>query len=376
MRAHVSVFAIVVTMLFVTACGAADTPVPAIVPSVTPTFVPVAPVPTFTALPPGVTVVASLTLPAPTATGAAAPAATAAATSVSAAPLPTQTARATGTPGGASVVPYFGVLGAADGQLASPRGLAVATDGVYVVERDNARVQKFTPQGAFVWKAGSNGGSNGQLSGPLGIAVNGGRVYVADTNNRRIAVFDAANGKFLKNIGQGGNDLNQLLAPVAVAFDSEGKMFVADSGNRRIQVYAKDETPARMIAGASGREDAFGTLGPGGVIVDGQNTVWASDPSNHRLMQFDFNGKYVRQIGSPPDMPVQMQSPMGLALDSAGQVYAADPPARQIFIFGADGELAGAHSSDLLLEPSYVAVDSSGRLYVVDTASLRVVLIK
>ena len=376
MRDYASVLVVVVTLLFVSACGAADTPVPTIAPSITPTFVPVAPVPTFTALPPGVTVVASLTLPAPTATGAAASAATIPATSGAATPAPTQAARTTATPSGASVVPYFGVLGAADGQLASPRGIAITADGVYVVEHDNARVQKFTPQGALVWKAGSNGAGDGQLSGPLGIAVNSGRVVVADTNNRRIVVFDAANGKFLKNIGQGGNDLNQLLAPVAVAFDSEGKMFVADSGNRRIQVYAKDETPARMIAGASGREDAFGSLGPGGIVVDRQNTVWASDPSNHRLMQFDFNGKYVKQIGSPPDMPVPMQSPMGLALDAAGQVYAADPLAKQVFVVGADGELAGARSSDLLLEPAYVAVDASGLLYVVDTASLRVVLIK
>lgn len=376
MRVYASAFIVVISMLFVAACGAADAPVPTIVPSVTPTFVPVAPVPTFTALPPGVTVVAALTLPAPTATGAAASAATTAATSLAATPAPTQAVRTTGTPNAASLIPYFGVLGAAEGQLASPRGIALTADGVYVVEHDNARVQKFTPQGALVWKAGSNGAGDGQLSAPLGIAVNSGRVYVADTNNRRIAVFDAANGKFVKNIGQGGNDLNQLLAPVAVAFDSEGKMFVADSGNRRIQVYAKDETPARMIAGASGREDAFGSLGPGGIVVDGQNTVWASDPSNHRLMQFDFNGKYVKQIGSPPDMPVQMQSPLGLALDSAGRVYAADTLAKQVFVFGADGELAGARSSDLLLEPAYVAVDAAGLLYVVDTASLRVVLIK
>ena len=292
-----------------------------------------------------------------------------------AAPTPTPAAT-TPAAGGATAVPYFGVLGAAEGQISSPRGVVVAADGVYIVERDNARVQKFTTQGALVWKTGSTGAGDGQLSAPVGLAVNGGSVYVADTNNRRVAVFDAASGKFIKNIGQGGNDLNQLLAPVAVAFDVDGKMFVADSGNRRVQVYEKDGVPARMIAGAAGSADSFGSLGPGGVVVDAKNTVWASDPSNHRLMQFDFNGKFIKQISSPPDMPVQMQSPLGLASDATGQVYAADSVARQVYVFSAAGEPTGARSSQLLQEPSYVAVDSSGMLYVVDTVSLRVVLVK
>ena len=237
-------------------------------------------------------------------------------------------------------------------------------------------MQKFDLQGTPIWKAGSNGAGDGQLSAPGGPALYNGHLYVADTNNRRIAVFDAANGAFVKNIGQGGTDANQLAAPVAVAFDSAGKMFVADSANKRIQVYDRDESPVRMIAGASGREDAFGTLGPGGVIVDAKDTVWASDPSNHRLMQFDFNGKYFAQVAAPIDAPSKLDGPIGVALDRNGKIYVADPAARQVFIFNADATLAGTRSAaNLLIEPTFVAVDASTTIYVADAATLRVVVL-
>ena len=78
-----------------------------------------------------------------------------------------------------------------EGQFGWPGALAVDNSGnVYVAEFGNHRMQKFTSDGRFIAKWGSRGGGDGQFFGPMGLAVeNSGSVYVADTLNNRIQKF-------------------------------------------------------------------------------------------------------------------------------------------------------------------------------------------
>jgi len=103
---------------------------------------------------------------------------------------PAATPRPRPTPTPLPRVIAFGHYGSASGELAAPSGVAVTSDAVFVAERDNHRVQRFTLQGQFVWQAGSAGSAPGQLSSPTGIAAFNGLLYVADTNNHRIQVVD------------------------------------------------------------------------------------------------------------------------------------------------------------------------------------------
>jgi len=81
--------------------------------------------------------------------------------------------------------------GSGDGQFDSPDGVAVAPDGsVYVADRYDNRIQKFTSEGVFVTKWGTYGTGHGQFSWPNDVAVApDGSVYVADTGNHRIQRF-------------------------------------------------------------------------------------------------------------------------------------------------------------------------------------------
>ena len=67
----------------------------------------------------------------------------------------------------------------------------MAPDGnVYVAQWGNNSIQKFTSEGVFVSKWGTEGAGDGQFDYPVAVAVaSDGSVYVADSDNNRIQKF-------------------------------------------------------------------------------------------------------------------------------------------------------------------------------------------
>jgi len=79
----------------------------------------------------------------------------------------------------------------ANGHFRQPTGVAVDASGrVFVVDRENNRVQEFSAGGTFLAKWGMRGVGPGEFAQPTAIAVScNGTVYVADTHNNRVQSF-------------------------------------------------------------------------------------------------------------------------------------------------------------------------------------------
>ena len=96
----------------------------------------------------------------------------------------------------------------------------IAVDGrenIYALGTFNNAVFKFTREGKFVSRFGSDGDERGQFRAPSAIAVDGqGRVYVSDFKG--IQVFDA-DGRYLDTIKVQG-------AASGMAFNDKGELFV------------------------------------------------------------------------------------------------------------------------------------------------------
>src|SRR4051812_45238602 len=89
----------------------------------------------------------------------------------------------------------WGTVGNDDGQFALPDGIGVDNAGtVWVADRDNNRVQRFTSNGRFrefkALRRQHRSDLPGRLNLPYDVAPDAlGNVYVADTQNHRIQEF-------------------------------------------------------------------------------------------------------------------------------------------------------------------------------------------
>ncbi len=145
----------------------------------------------------------------------------------------------------------WGEPGDGPGQFHVPHGLAVDRQGmVYVADRENSRLQMFSPEGEYV-------GEWTDVARPCDLAIDAaGRVYVAELGYQagrwpgwgpppvgatggRVSIFDSA-GKVLARFGGGLNPTaaGDFFAPHDIWLDSRGNFYVAEvvrsaSGNKR-----------------------------------------------------------------------------------------------------------------------------------------------
>jgi len=122
-----------------------------------------------------------------------------------------------------------GQAGSGPARFNGPTDVAVGPSGsIYVADGyGNARVVKFSPEGAFLMEWGGRGAAPGQFDVPHGIAIDEhGQIYVADRGNARIQVFDGA-GRVLRQIS--GPEIGR---PWAVDLGADGTLYVVDGGDQ------------------------------------------------------------------------------------------------------------------------------------------------
>jgi DNA-binding beta-propeller fold protein YncE len=113
---------------------------------------------------------------------------------------------------------------------------------------------------------------------------------------------------------------------------------------------------------------------PTGIVIDLSNNVYVSDmdfenccnPLHHTVQKFMNDGSFITKWGGNG----AFINPMGIAIDSLGNVYVADQVHQRIAKFTSDGTFIKDWGSGF--NPTDIAIDSSDNVYVTEMYDSRI----
>ncbi len=276
----------------------------------------------------------------------------------------------------------------------APAGAGLAADGsLYVLENWGYRLTKQDAAGQPLWsvgQAGVPGSGNARLGalyqGPQGsMAIDAsGRVYLPDTGNHRVQVFNA-DGSFSRSFGSQGAGNSQFSCPSGVAISPlTGDILVVDTCNERVQRFdsAWNYRQTLGVTGVPGASERHFNS-PAGVAVDAAGAVYVADTDNYRVQKCVLAAGAYACTTFAGETGLFSSSfdhlhPVSVAVDSAGRVAVVDQRNSRVQVFDRLGNylttiggLWGPESGNLRL-PTTVQVDQAGVLVVADQENQRV----
>ncbi len=296
-----------------------------------------------------------------------------------------------------------------------PWGIAVSPTGnKYISDFSDNRIRKVSTTGVISTLAGTGtGGYSGdagaavsaKINSPRGLALDvAGNLYIADQNNhviRRVTpsgIISTFAGTGVSGYtGDGGSALGARLSyPQAVAVDRNGNILITD-----LNYVVRKVNSSGIISTIAGTAGISGYTGDGGaataatfatpygICTDTAGNIYVADNGNHVIRRINSAGIISTYCGNGTPgytgdggaaIAAQLNYPMGVVADSAGNLYIGDESnnvVRHITRAGIISTLAGTgvsgYSGDRgmailakLSLPTGVSCDGQGNVYVVD----------
>jgi uncharacterized protein (TIGR03437 family) len=259
--------------------------------------------------------------------------------------------------------------------------------------------------------------TSAKLNNPISVVLDGsGNLFIADQVNHRIRrVGTDGNITTIAGKETSGYDSAATVAatsalnyPCGVAVDRSGNIYIADSVNNIIRKITGTAISTIVGTGVAGNTqdadltDKVFTVAknaeislPTGIVVDSAGVIYFSDSNNHIIRKVTTDGNLITVAGTGaagifgdggPATAAKLNHPIGLALDSAGNLYVADQMNNRIRKISSTGIITtvagtglpgysgngGPATSAQLRYPSGVAVDASGNIFIADTSNSRI----
>ncbi len=305
---------------------------------------------------------------------------------------------------------------ATSAQLCYPNGLAFDGDGnLLIADTQNNRIREVVKAtGQITTIAGSN------LSLPYGLAVDAQGNIIFTEVGERVRELVKSTGEIItlagtgvygdsgSNIPAASANLSELLG---VAVDKDGNIFFADNENDKIREVVKATGNLVTVAGGP-RDPAYAYLSqyngdgipatsatltlPRSVVIDDSGNLFIADTFNHRVREvLRATGQVITVVGtgaagytgdSIPASDARFNQPSGVAVDGSGNIFVADTGNGRIReIVQGTGEIitvAGtgirSYNGDNILataaniDPQGLAIDALGNIFIADVQNNRI----
>ncbi|HSZ01673.1 MAG TPA: hypothetical protein VK788_19405 [Terriglobales bacterium] len=286
---------------------------------------------------------------------------------------------------------------ATSANLNFPRSMTFDSSGnLYIADTANHRVREVNTSGTISTFAGNGlagfSGDGGaatlaKIGNPKGLAFRGGKIYIGNAGLSRIrtvtirtGIINTFAGSFPGYDGDGNALLSSLFAgPTGLLFDAKGKLVVVDSLNQRVR---RASSVMTTIAGGAIRDGSAATsaalVEPEAIAFDKSGNYYIADAAGNRIRKVSTSGTISTVAGTGVSgysgdggkaTSATLWYPLGVALDSSGNLYIADDFNGVVRKVNTSGIISTFATNAGFSGLGAMTTDSSNNLYVVDQTS-------
>jgi len=256
------------------------------------------------------------------------------------------------------------------GGLDRPNNIAIDGAGdAWITSSDSSATSVVELSSAGAILSGTSGYAGGGLNAPWGIAIDtSGNAWVANYTGNSVTELSGS-GSILS--GAGGYTSNDMSAPNAIALDATGNAWITNSGGHSVTELSSVGT---VLSGTNGYVSPDFS-GPASVAIDVSGNVWVPNKWDSSISEFSNAGVVLSGIGYTGN---GVYAPRALAIDSSGNAWIANQNGYGSFGWGSITEISqsgstlsgsGGFSGSGLQTPAGIAIDGADNVWVADLSN-------
>ncbi|PWA04341.1 NHL domain-containing protein [Flavobacterium psychrotolerans] len=197
----------------------------------------------------------------------------------------------------------------------------------------------------------------------------------------------------IQGYADGTGSQASLNAPRGIAIDAGGNLYFCDTQNNRIRKVTQSGIVTTIAGSTQGYADGIGTsaqfYNPIGIALDSNGNIFIADTSNNRIRKITPDGVVSTYAGSTVGdsdgigSQVHFQSPNSVTVDKSGNVYVCDGYNQKIKKIALNGQVTtiagstegyadGIGTAAKFYYPFNIFLDTHGVLYIADNGNYKI----